>query len=57
MAKKKNKKTKSNKQLVKSYYAGVRLHLPAGKTHSDKRSKARGNAKAELKRQMKNDEL
>ena len=48
------KADKKKKQLVKTYYSGVRLHLPPGKTHGDKRRKNRSAEKAELKRKLKN---
>ena len=50
-------KKKSDKQKVKAYYAGVRLHLPPGKTHSDKRRKNRSAERAELKKQLRNNVL
>ena len=49
-------KKKSGKQKVRAYYSGVRLHLPPGKTHSDKRRKNRSAERAELKRQLREDE-
>lgn len=47
------KKSKKKKELIDSYYAGLRLHLPPGKTHSDKRRKNRSAEKAELKKQLR----
>ncbi len=46
------KSNKKKKELVKSYYSGVRLHLPPGKAHADKRRKNRSAARAELKKQL-----
>ena len=38
-------------------YAGVRLHLPPGKTHSEKRRKNRSAERAELKKQFRNEDV
>ena len=51
------KTNKKKNEQVQAYYAGLRLHLPPGKAHADKRRKNRSAARTELKKQLRNDEL
>ena len=51
------KTNKKKKEQVHAYYAGLRLHLPPEKAYADKRRKNRSAARAELKKQLRNDEL